>query len=271
MRVLRQILYLFTILTVAIIGVSTAVEAEELATVKPAYGGELNFVLLKPDNPKAAVVLFPGSRGYLKLDSDGEIRKQKKSFLVVNRESFMDKGLMVAVFNPPGDMEDLRRTYRISEKHGQDIQAVVEFLKKKADVPVWLIGHSRGTFSAANGAIRLGNLVSGLVLTSTITKSREKYAIYKTHPNAVLDMGLASIKVPTLVLANKPDSCASSPASNAEKVVKALTGSSAAAVKVYGDEDPSGDSCKWKGPHHFADFQDKVEADIAAFIQAQSK
>ena len=180
MHVLRKAVRLLACLTVAIIGVSPPAEAEELVTVKPAYGGDLNFVLLKPDNPKAAVVLFPGGRGYLRLDSDGEIRKQKKSFLVVNRERFLDKGLMVAVFNPPEGMEDLRRTYRISQQHGQDIQAVIEFLKKKADVPVWLIGHSRGTFSAANGAIRLGNLVSGLVLASTITKSREKYEIGKS-------------------------------------------------------------------------------------------
>lgn len=271
MKVLQKTICLFAGLAVAIMGISAPAEAEEMATVKPAYGGELNFVLLKPDNPKAAVVLFPGSRGYLKLDSYGEIRKQKKSFLVVDRESFMDKGLMVAVFNSPEGVEDLRRTYRISEKHSQDIQAVIEFLKKKADVPVWLIGHSRGTFSAANGAIRLGNLVSGLVLASTITKSREKYAIYKTHPNGVLDMDLASIKVPVLVLANKPDSCASSPASNAEKVGKALSGSSAAAVKVYGDEDPGSDSCKWKSPHHFAGFQDKVEAAIVEFIEANGQ
>jgi len=243
---------------------------EDAITVKTEYGGKLSFMLLKPDNPKAAVVLFPGGRGYLGVES-GEVRKQKKSFLVGDREGFADKGLMVAVFNPPEGIEDLRRTYRISEKHGQDIQAVVEYLKKKANVPVWLIGHSRGTFSATNGAIRLGNLVSGLVLTSTITKSREKYAIYKTHPNAVLDMDLESIKVPVLVLANKPDSCASSPASNAEKAGKAMTGSSTVAVKVYGDEDPSGDSCKWNSPHQFADFQDKVEAAIADFIMANTK
>ena len=238
----RKSIWLLAILAVAFAGLFQSVEAAERVWVKPAYGGKLKFVLLKPDNPKAAVVLIPGGRGYLDLDSDGDIYKQKKSFLVVNREGFLDKGLMVAVFNPPEGIEDLQRVYRMSEKHGQDIQAVVEYLKKKANVPVWLIGHSRGTFSAANGAIRLGNLVSGLVLTSTITKSREKYEIYKTHPNAVLNMDLASIKVPTLVLANKPDSCASSPASNAEKVMKALTFSSAAAVKVYGDEDPCSDS-----------------------------
>ena len=61
MCALRQTLYLFTILTVAIIGVSTAVKAGERVTVKPAYGGKLSFALLKPDNPKAAVVLFPAA------------------------------------------------------------------------------------------------------------------------------------------------------------------------------------------------------------------
>lgn len=272
MHISRNGARLLSYLTAAIILSSSPSEAKELVTVKPAYGGELSFVLLEPDNPKAVVILFPGGRGYLKLTREGEIRKQKKSFLVVNHVGFVEKGLAVAIFNPPDGMDDLRRTYRISEHHGQDIQAVVESLKKKiADVPVWLIGHSRGTFSATNGAIKLGNLVSGLVLASTITKSRENYAIYETHPNGVLNMDLASIQVPTLVLANKPDSCASSPASNAEKVLKALVGSSAATVKVYGDEDPDGDSCKWGGPHHFAGFEQKTEAAIVEFVEAQSK
>jgi len=271
MKTLRAIGALIGVAAFAVMFSSAALAADAV-TVKTGYGGKLSFQLLKPNSPKAAVVLFAGGKGYLGLsESNGEIKRQRKSFLVANREGFVDKGLMVAMFNPPEGVEDLRRSYRISEKHGQDIRAVVEYLKKQADVPVWLIGHSRGTFSAANGAIRLGNLVSGLVLTSTITKSREKYAIYKTHPNAVLDMDLASIKAPVLVLANKPDSCASSPASNAEKVGKALTGSSAAAIKVYGDEDPGSDNCKWGGPHHFAGFEDTVEAAIAEFIGAQPK
>ena len=36
-----------------------------------------------------------------------------------------------AVFNPPEGMEDLRRTYRISQQHGQDIQAVGEIFEKE--------------------------------------------------------------------------------------------------------------------------------------------
>ncbi len=246
-------------------------EAEEVMTLDTAYGGKLDIIFLKPDNPKAAVILFPGGRGYLKLDNDRFMRKQKKRFLVGNRAGFMEKGLMVAVVNAPEGIKDLRRTYRMSDKHSQDIQAVIKFLKTKAKVSIWLVGHSRGTFSAANGAIRLGDQVNGLVLTSTITKSREKYAIYKTHPNAVLDMSIGNVKVPTLVLANKPDSCFSSPASNAHKVVKALAGSPAAAVKMYGDKDPGDATCKSGSPHHFANFHDEVEAAIVAFIEAQTK
>ncbi len=131
---------------------------EKVITVKPQYGGELKFILLKPDNPIAAVVLFAGGNGNLRLNDDGEIRR--KSFLVRNREDFVDRGFMVAVFNPPSGLENLLRPYRMSEKHGQDIRAVVEHLKKTANVPVWLIGVSRGTYSAANGAIRLKDLLS---------------------------------------------------------------------------------------------------------------
>ena len=239
--------------------------------LETAYGGEINIMFLKPENPKAAVILFPGGKGFLKLDNDRFMRKQKKRFLVGNREGFMEKGLMVAVFNAPEGVKDLRRTYRMSKKHSQDIQAVIKFLNSEAKVPIWLIGHSRGTFSAANGAIRLGNQVNGLILTSTTTKSRESVAIYKTHPNAVLDMDLSEIKVPTLVLANKPDSCVSSPASNVDKVAKALANSRAVAVKVYGDEAPGDATCKSGSPHHFGDFQDEVEAAISAFIEAQAK
>jgi len=97
----------FACLAIFAVSASSGALAEDAITVKIANGDDLSFLLLKPDNPKATVVLFPGSRGYLKLASDGEIRKQKKSFLAVNREGFMNKGFMVTVFNPPEGMEDL--------------------------------------------------------------------------------------------------------------------------------------------------------------------
>lgn len=251
---------------------SSVAFAEDAITVKTEYGGSLSFLLLKPDNPKAAVVLFAGGPGYLGLSDSGELRGQKGSFLIGNREAFVDQGLMVAAIDAPSGVKDLRRTYRMSEKHGQDIEAVVRELKKKANVPVWLIGHSRGTYSAANGAIRLKELVGGLILTSTVTKAREKYASYKTHPNGVLSMELANIKVPVLIVANKTDSCGSTPASNAEKLSKTLTGTPKAAVKIFdGENESKQDHCKWKAQHQFYGFQEKVVSFIADFIKANAK
>ena len=252
--------------------VSSAAFAEGVVTVKPGYGGELDFVLLKPDNPKAAVVLFPGGDGNLRLDGNGDIRRHQKGFPIRSLGDFLDRGFMAAVFNPPSGMTELRRPYRMSEKHGQDIRAVVEHLKKTANVPVWLIGLSRGAYSVANGAIRLKDLLSGIVLTSTPTRSRKKYAIYATHPNGVIDMELGRIKVPVLVVANKSDTCRGSPPSNAEKLSKAFTGAPRTAVKIFdGEEDTMQDYCGWLSQHQYSGFEEKVVDAIAGFIKANAK
>ena len=97
---------------------SSVALTEKVITVKPEYGGELNFFLLKPDNPKAAVVLFPGGDGNLRLNDFGEIRRHQKGFPVRSREDFVERGFMVAVFNPPSGMEDLlREGERIRHAH----------------------------------------------------------------------------------------------------------------------------------------------------------
>lgn len=254
------------------VGISKVVPAGEAIAVETEYGGDLRFLLLKPDNPEAAVILFTGGKGYLGLSDSRELLRQKGSFLIGNREAFVKHGLMVAVIDAPSGVSDLRRTYRMSEQHSQDIEAVVWELKKRAIVPVWLIGHSRGTYSAANGAIRLKELVGGLILTSTVTKAREKYESYKTYPNGVMSMELATIKVPVMVLANKTDSCTSTPASNAESLAKAFTGTPKVAVKIFdGEHEPKQDHCKEVSQHHFFGFQDKVLSSIADFIKANAR
>ena len=63
--------------------------------------------------------------------------------------------------------------FRMSGQHAADIEAVAAYLKKQADVPVWLVGTSMGTFSAARGAIA-GRNIDGMVLTSTITRSASR-------------------------------------------------------------------------------------------------
>ena len=80
--------------------------------------------------------------------------------------------------------------------------AVIADLRTLAPVPVWLVGTSKGTVSAAfvAGLLRQGG-PDGVVLTSSITdRSRET-------TETVLDADLDEIWVPTLIVRHKQDSC----------------------------------------------------------------
>lgn len=247
---------------------SVPVLAEDVITVNTAHGGKQSFILLKADNPIAAVILFPGGDGYIKL-SGGSLGRKKKSFLVHNRKDFADRGLVVALADAPNGMKELDRPYRMSKKHGQDIKAIGEYLKKQADVPVWIVGHSRGTFSAANGAIRAKGLIRGLILASPVTISLDSYSIFKTHPNGILDMALNEVAVPTLVISNKQDACKVSPAANADRLAMAFAGAPMKAVKVFdGKRETAKKPCSYSSQHQFAKSGGRLADAIASFIKA---
>ena len=65
---------------------------------------------------------------------------------------------MVAVVDAPSDRQrGMNAIFRMSRAHAADIAAVADYLKKQSDVPVWLVGTSMGSFSAAGGAIGAKN------------------------------------------------------------------------------------------------------------------
>ena len=66
--------------------------------------------------------------------------------------------------------------FRMAGAHAGDIGAVAAYLKQQASAPVWLVGTSMGTFSAAEGAIAAKD-VDGLVLSSTITRAKPDWKI----------------------------------------------------------------------------------------------
>ena len=102
---------------------------------------------------------------------DGTI-KNGGNFLVKVREQFASHGFLVSVFDAPSDQKgsDGMLGYRVTEDHAADVAAVVKRLRELATVPVWLVGTSRGTISAANAAARLPppSGPDGIVLTSTM-------------------------------------------------------------------------------------------------------
>jgi pimeloyl-ACP methyl ester carboxylesterase len=193
------------------------------------------------------------------------------NFLVRTRDMFAAQGLMVAVVDAPSDRKSgMNAIFRMSGDHAGDIGAVESYLKKQAPVPVWLVGTSMGTFSAAEGAI--AGHADGLVLTSAITHSAARWDIAKRQPGGVADMALARVTVPTLIVANREDSCAQSPPSGAAKLKRALTHAGKVEVVILdGGDPPRSEPCQAKSRHGYYGIEAKAVDAIAKFIKDNSK
>jgi len=143
-----------------------------LVSIQTPRGVKQAFILVKPEKPVASVILFAGGNGALGLKSASDMKWGAGNFLVRSRDKFAEQNLMVAVIDAPSDRQSgMNAIFRMSKAHADDIAAVAAHLKKLAPVPVWLVGTSMGTFSAAGGAIAAKG-VDGLVLSSTITRSK---------------------------------------------------------------------------------------------------
>jgi len=245
---------------------------ESLVKVPSRTGIEQKFLLVKPENPTAAVILFAGGHGGLQLSSLFGMPGMawgESNFLVRTRKLFADHGFVAAVIDSPPDRKQMNAIWRMSAEHARDIHAVIQALKKDFNLPLWVIGTSMGTFSAPNAAIRLGPEVNGLVLTSSITRSRKKWDIYGSHPNAIINMDLGKIVVPTLIVAHRDDGCEVTPAVDAEKLKSALTNASKVEVKYFtGGKPPVSKPCNAKSAHGYYGIEDEVVAAIADFIKS---
>ncbi len=119
--------------------------AQELVTLPVRDGASQSFLLLVPRDaqPVAAVVLFPGGPGSIRLRSEGgEIKFGQGNFLVRSRGLFSDRGLATVVMDAPSDQSGgMDDAFRLGDKHAADIAAVVADVKKRfPNIPVYLVG-----------------------------------------------------------------------------------------------------------------------------------
>ncbi|MDH5652124.1 MAG: alpha/beta hydrolase [Gammaproteobacteria bacterium] len=236
---------------------SAATEGYQEVTTK--RGAVQPFWLIESDNAAASVILFAGGKGKLKITADGI--KKKKNFLVRSRDRFAGHGFNVVVIDKPQDKGSLE-DFRTTQEHADDIQAVIEFLHSRYNKPVWLIGTSRGTISAANAAIRLqGKYVpAGVVLTASVMVSGNRPSLQ--------DVELDRITVPTLFVHNQSDQCHVSPYALVETFKAKLNKSRETALQTYNSVDAQhSNACKGMTPHGFLGIEDKVVAGIAEWIK----
>ena len=152
------------------------------------------------------------------------------------------------------------RDFRDSLAHRTDIGAVVEFLRRHADVPVWLIGTSRGTVSAAHLAAHLP--VDGVVLTATVTEESQRSRA------TVIEAPLDRITKPVLIVHHRDDACQVTPYYNIASLKRRFTVSSLVEVLVYeGGDPPISKPCQARSAHGFLGIEQRVIDAIARWIK----
>jgi hypothetical protein len=247
----------------ATLAAPTALRAQELVTLQTRAGVTQPFFLLAPaGQPIASVILFPGGEGALNVKRG--VLAGGDNFLTRSRNRFAAQGFLVALPDVPSDHGDGYGAFRSTENHAGDVAGVIAYLRQRAAIPVWLVGTSRGTISAANAAARLKapEAADGLVLTSSITASSKRLL---DLPNSV---DLAAITVPTLLVHNTEDQCVACPFGQIPAVMDKLTHvPRKELIPFTGGDPPQGDPCEALSRHGFLGIEDPVVAAITRWIK----
>ena len=237
---------------------------EEVRTVPARPGVTESFLLLRPaKTPVATVILFAGGDGNLALTPAG-LGQLQGNFLVRTRQRWVREGFLVAILDTPSDHPRGLWNFRTTKEHAADVKEAVAAVRDLARVPVWLVGTSMGTLSAANAAARIGDGgPDGVVLTSSVTGTS------KVSYETLLHSGLDDIRVPTLVVHHKDDTCQASPYSGAEAIMKALKKATAKELMTFEGGSPAISApCEAKAPHGYLGLEPRVVSAIAAWIRA---
>ena len=214
----------------------------------------------KVDGAKATVLLFPGGGGGFGKVEDG--RPTSNNFLVRSVPYFVANGFNVAIFGRPSDSEELDYADRISDTHLTDVRAVLDYVKAQSAAPVWLVGTSRGTISAAAMAVKVQDpAIAGLVLTSSVVNYKK--------PGAVPKQDLAAIRLPVLVFHHSKDACMQCKPHEVPAILKGLSNSPVKKLMmVDGGANPTGDVCAAQHWHGFIGMEKEAIDTIAAWIKS---
>lgn len=239
-------------------------QGERVVDVSSRPGVTQRFLLIEPANARAAVILFAGGHGGLQIALDGKLGWGAGNFLVRTRQMLASHGLIVATLDAPSDRQSppFLAGFRQGRNHAADVKAVIAHLRQQAPVPVWLMGTSRGTQSAAFLATELPRETGGpdgLVLTSTILTDKAG--------RPVPAMALNFVKVPVLVVHHRQDGCEHCKATDLPLLMDKLAASPRKELLVFeGGSVRNPDPCEAFTHHGYLGIEQDVVAKIAAWI-----
>jgi hypothetical protein len=236
-----------------------AVRAEDIVTLPTRGGVTQSYLLSAPEKGKARAVgiLFTGGPG--KVDLERETTRttlDRGNFLVRSRQLFVRNGIAAAVVDAPSDQsQGMDDQFRLGGAHAEDIGKVIADLRTRfPTLPVFLVGTSRGTISAAAIGSRAGKSVDGVVLTATL------FLATKGRPG-LSGFDFASIPSSLLFVHHVDDGCAYTPHSSARRLSDRYP-----LISVSGGSPAQSTPCEALSAHGFLGREPETVSAIAKWM-----
>jgi hypothetical protein len=246
----------------------------ERAVEIESRGQKVRAVLLKPANPKGAVILLAGGDGRLDITSAGEITKLRFSQLVRTRALYERAGYVTLVPDiAPGfkaGASGVVEQYRASRAFAQDIGAMVKYLRGIVPKPIVAVGTSRGSLSVANAVAKLkgegDQRPDAAVLTSAFLRVGAQvsgltvFKIANGNPRA--------LDVPTMLVWHVADACPHTLPSAVPPFRAWYQGSGRTLTEkaFSGGSRPESEPCEARSPHGFYGLDPDVVGAITGFV-----
>ncbi len=241
---------------------SAAASAEDIVILSTRGDVTQSYLLSSPPAGKerGIAVLFPGGAGKVDLERESaRALLDGGNFLVRSRRLFAGSGIVAALMDAPSDqsrgMED---EFRLGAAHAEDVGRVVADLKRRfPGLPVYLVGTSSGTISAASAAGRLGPAVDGVALSATVLVANRRRT-------GLSGFDFSTIAVPLLFVHHVEDGCTSTPYSAVKRLADRYP-----VISVSGGPPPQSKPCETMSAHGFLGREaDTVDA-IAKWMLKQ--
>ncbi len=209
-----------------------------LADETVSIGGS-RAVLIKPNAPRASVILMPGGSGAIAAGDHGDIHALMGNQLVRTRNAYAARGLAVLVVDASTPLDGA-------------VQYMAAIKR-----PVTVIATSRGTIRAAEGIAR-GARPDALVLTSGLLSPESG-----SGQNVMSILGSPASLPRTLVIEHSQDSCRATLPAGVDPFIRWSAGRARAAWISGGASE--GDPCEAQAHHGFNGNDGQVVGLAAGF------
>jgi hypothetical protein len=196
---------------IAAAGAACFAAAQELVTVPSRPGVTQSFVILPMEGrePAAIALLYVGGGGRINARSeDGRVKFGARNFLPRSGAEFVRNRILPVVMDAPSDQGELSDGYRMEREQSTDARAVIAELKRRfAGLPIYVVGTSRGSISAAYVGRDLAGEVDGVVLTSSVFGGISP----RRQVPSLRGFDYAGIRSPLLFVHHRADGCEHTP------------------------------------------------------------